>query len=174
MFGLCMYVLIGTIEGMKSIVVAYDNNRVIGGNNTIPWQGLMPADMRHFKELTMDKTVIMGRKTYESIGRPLPYRQNIVVSRQDIAYDQVEVVHSLAHAYASARNDIAVIGGAEIYNLALDDVDVIYATEIDTASDGDVRFPVLPSHWIETAREAHVADEKNRFRYSFVTYTKQR
>lgn len=169
-----MYVCIATIVNMKSIVVAYDNNRVIGGNNTIPWQGLMPADMRHFKELTMDKTVIMGRKTYESIGRPLPYRQNIVVSRQDIAYDQVEVVHSLAHAYASAKSDIVVIGGAEIYSLALDDVDVIYATEINTTSDGDVKFPPLTNRWTETSRESHDADEMNKFAYSFVTYTKQR
>lgn len=158
---------------MRSIVVAYDNNRVIGGNNAIPWQGLMPADMRHFKDLTMSKSVVMGRKTYESIGRPLPYRQNIVVSRQDIEYDQVKVVHSLAHAYASAQSDVVVIGGAEIYNLALDDVDVIYATEIHTDSKGDVFFPALPPMWVETARENHTADEKNKFDYSFVTYTKQ-
>lgn len=140
----------------------------------IPWRGLLPADMRHFKELTMDKTVVMGRKTFESIGRPLPYRQNIVISRQDIEYDNVEVVHSLAHAYASARDEVAIIGGAEIYRLALDDVDVIYATEIQTVSDGDTFFPVLSSAWIETAREDHKADENNKFDYSFVTFTKQR
>jgi dihydrofolate reductase len=159
---------------MKSIVVAYDTNRVIGGRNTIPWQGLMPADMRHFKELTMGKTVIMGRKTYESIGGPLPYRQNIVVSRQDIEYEDAEVVHSLAHAYASAQNDIVVIGGAEIYTMALEDVDVIYATEIHTNSNGDAHFPKLPIAWIETSRENHSADEYNKFDYSFVTYTKQK
>jgi dihydrofolate reductase len=159
---------------MKCIVVAYDTHRIIGENNTIPWRGLLPADMRHFKELTMDKTVVMGRKTFESIGRPLPYRQNIVISRQDIEYDNVEVVHSLAHAYASARDEVAIIGGAEIYRLALDDVDVIYATEIQTISDGDTFFPVLSSAWIETAREDHKADENNKFDYSFVTFTKQR
>jgi dihydrofolate reductase len=159
---------------MKSIVVAYDTNRVIGGNNTIPWQGLLPADMRHFKELTIGKTVIMGRKTYESIGGPLPYRQNIVVSRQDIEYEDAEVVHSLAHAYASAQSDIAIIGGAEIYTMALEDADVIHATEIHTVSNGDIRFPKLPTAWAETSREDHLADENNKFDYSFVTYTKQK
>jgi dihydrofolate reductase len=159
---------------MRSIVVAYDTNRAIGGNNTIPWQGQMPADMAHFKELTVGKTVIMGRKTFESIGRPLPYRQNIIVSRQDIEYDQVQVVHSLAHAYAEATSEVAVIGGAEIYTLALNDVDTIYATEIQTVSDGTVFFPELSSDWIEVAREAHQADEKNKFAYSYVTYTKRR
>lgn len=159
---------------MKCIVVAYDDNRVIGGNNTMPWQGLMSADMRHFKELTMGKTVIMGRKTYESIGGPLPYRQNIVVSRQDIEYEDAEVVHSLAHAYASAQNDIAVIGGGEIYNMALVDADVVYATEIHTISHGDVYFPKLPIAWVETSREDHAADEDNKYSYSFATYTKQK
>lgn len=159
---------------MKSIVVAYDKNRVMGGNNTIPWQGLMPADMRHFKDLTMGKTVVMGRKTFESIGRPLPYRQNIVVTRQDIEYEGVQVVHSLAHAYADAENEVAVIGGAEIYGMALEDVDVVYATEIDTISNGDVYFPHLSSAWIETSRENHLADESNKYNYSFVTYTRQK
>lgn len=158
---------------MRSIVVAYDINRAIGGNNSIPWQGQMPADMAHFKELTVGKTVVMGRKTFESIGRPLPYRQNIIVSRQDIEYDQVQVVHSLAHAYAEATSEVAVIGGAEIYTLALDDVDTIFATEIKTASNGTVYFPKLPSGWVETAREDHKADEKNKFDYSYVTYTKR-
>lgn len=134
----------------------------------------MAADMRHFKELTMDKTVIMGRKTYESIGGPLPYRQNIVVSRQDIEYDGTKVIHSLAHAYAIAQSDIAIIGGGEIYNMALVDADVIYATEIHTASSGNVHFPRLPIAWIETSREDHSADVNNAYGYSFVTYTKQK
>ncbi|MDB5187026.1 MAG: putative Dihydrofolate reductase type 3 [Candidatus Saccharibacteria bacterium] len=159
---------------MKCIVVAYDNSRVIGGNNTIPWQGHMPADMRHFKELTMGKTVIMGRKTLESIGRPLPYRQNIVLTHQDIEYEGVAVVHSLAHAYAKAEADIAIIGGAEVYGMALEDADVIYATEIDTVSQGDVRFPKLPIAWVETSREHHSADSDNKYDYSFVTYKKQK
>lgn len=155
------------------MIVAYDNNRVIGGDNSIPWQGVMPADMLHFKNLTMGKTVVMGRKTYESIGRALPFRQNIVLTHQDIEFDDAEVVHSLSHAYAAAISDVYIIGGAEIYQMALDDVDVVYATEIHTNTDGDVRFPVLPNAWQEVSREDHVADERNKFDYSFVKYVKQ-
>lgn len=158
---------------MNYMVVAYDNQRVIGGENAIPWQGLMPADMQHFKNLTMGKTVVMGRKTYESIGRALPFRQNIVLTRQDIAFDDAEVVHSLSHAYASAVGDVYIIGGAEIYQMALDDTDVIYATEIHTDVAGDVHFPVLPDAWQEVSRENHSADERNKFDYSFVTYVKR-
>jgi dihydrofolate reductase len=162
------------IDHMKSIVVAYDKNRVIGGRNAIPWQGDLPDDMRHFKNLTINKTVIMGRKTYESIGRPLPYRQNIVVSRQDIEYEDVQVVHSLAHAYAESENDVMIIGGAEIYALALEDADIIYATEIDAIVNGDAHFPALDLEWVETSREQHVADADNKYNYAYVTYEKQR
>ena len=160
---------------MKSIVVAYDNNRAIGKNNAMPWQGQMPADMVRFKELTINKTVIMGRKTFESIGHPLPYRQNIVISRQDIAYDEegVLVVHSLAHAYAAAECEIVVIGGAEVYGMALDEVDVIYATEIHSVFHGDTFFPKLSDAWVETSRENYAADNLNMYDYSFVTYTKE-
>jgi dihydrofolate reductase len=158
---------------MKYMIVAYDNNRIIGGDNAIPWQGLMPADMQHFKALTLGHTVIMGRKTYESIGHALPFRQNIVMTRQDIAFDDAEVVHSLAHAYASAVNDVYVIGGAEVYQMAINDVDVIYATEIHTDSHGDVGFPTLSGAWLEVSREDHQADERNKFDYSFVKYVKQ-
>lgn len=159
---------------MKCIVVAYDKNRVIGGNNAIPWQGSMPADMRHFKDLTLGKTVVMGRKTYESIGHALPFRQNIILTRQDLEYDDAKVVHSLAHAYAAADEDIYIIGGAEIYKMALDDADVIYATEIDVVCNGDAYFPQLVAAWQETAREDNLADENNKYNYSFVTYTKQK
>jgi dihydrofolate reductase len=155
------------------MVVAYDNKRVIGSNNAIPWQDVMPADMQHFKNLTMGKTVIMGRKTYASIGHALPFRQNIVLTHQDIEFDDAEVVHSLSHAYAAAINDIYIIGGAEIYKMALDDADVIYATEIHTDVDGDVRFPALPAIWQEVSRENHSADERNKYDYSFVKYVKQ-
>jgi dihydrofolate reductase len=158
---------------MKYMVVAYDNQRVIGGENAIPWQGQMAADMRHFKNLTMGNTVVMGRKTYESIGHALPFRQNIVLTRQDIEFDDAQVVHSLAHAYSAAFNDIYIIGGAEVYQMALDDVDVIYATEIHADFDGSVRFPALPDAWQETSRENHTADERNKYDYSFVKYVKQ-
>jgi len=158
---------------MKSIIVAYDKNRVIGNSNGLPWMGKLPADMRHFKELTTGKTVIMGRKTYESIGRALPNRQNIVVSRGDFEAPGITVVHGLPDAYALATGEVMIIGGGQIYLETLDDVDTIYATEIATEAVGDVYFPQLPADWVETYRENHAADEKNAYDYAFVTFTKQ-
>lgn len=156
------------------MIVAYDNNRVIGSDNAMPWKGRLPADLLHFKELTLGKTVVMGRKTYESIGHALPFRQNIVLTRQDLEYEDAKVVHSLAHAYAAANEDVYIIGGAEIYKMALIDVDVIYATEIHASFAGDAFFPALSDAWQATSREEYTADEQNKFDYAFVTYTRQR
>ncbi len=157
------------------MVVAYDTNRAIGANGDIPWIGKLPADMRHFRELTTGSTVIMGRKTYDSIGKALPNRTNIVVTRQDISIEGVIFVHSIEEAYEKADSDkVCIIGGAQIYGLALDTADTIYATEIKTESNGDVFFPTLSSEWAETERQEFQADENNLFDYSFVTYTKQR
>lgn len=156
------------------MVVAYDTNRAIGADGDIPWIGKLPADMRHFRELTTGTTVIMGRKTYDSIGKPLPNRTNIVVTKQDVSIDGVIVVHSIDEAYEKADTDkVSIIGGAQIYDLTLDTADTVYATEIKTVSNGDVFFPVLSNEWVETAREDYQADETNLFDYSFVTYTKQ-
>ena len=155
------------------MIVAYSANRVIGSDNSIPWQGKMPADMKHFKDLTSGKTVVMGRKTFESIGRPLPSRQNIVITRQDLELDDVKVVKSLTQAYEAASGEIYIIGGAEIYTMGLADADIIYATEIHASIPGTVRFPELSDEWREVSREDHVADEKNAYDYSFVTYAKQ-
>lgn len=158
---------------MKCMIVAYSKNRVIGSKGGIPWQGKMPADMRHFKELSMGKTVIMGRKTYESIGRPLPNRQNIVISRDNFSAPGVTTVHSLEAAYAAAEaDDVAIIGGGQIYAAALNDAHIIYATEIDAYVDGDVLFPELGGNWKERSRETFSADEKNAYAYSFVTYAR--
>lgn len=160
---------------MKHIVVAYDNNRTIGREGALPWERQMPADMRHFKELTIGKTIIMGRKTFESIGRPLPERQNVVVSRMaSLALDGVHVVHSLDEAYDLAPSDAYVIGGAEIYTSSLGDIDIIHATEIEANVDGDVKFPNLKeSDWVEIDRIEHAADSKNLFDYSFVTFSRK-
>lgn len=155
------------------MIVAYSANRVIGSENSIPWQGKMPADMKHFKDLTVGKTVVMGRRTFESIGRPLPLRQNIVLSRRNVAFDDVKVVSSLAEAYEVADGEVCIIGGAEIYKMGLADADVIYVTEIHTSIPGTVYFPELSDEWREISREDHAADEKNTYDYSFVTYTKQ-
>ncbi|MFZ2125788.1 MAG: dihydrofolate reductase [Candidatus Saccharimonadales bacterium] len=160
---------------MKYIIVAYDKNRLIGGNNTLLWMGEMAADMRRFRELTTDNVVVMGRKTYDSIGKPLPNRQNIVVSRQSIQIDGVTVVHSIEEAYSAAEpgKDVYVIGGGQIFEQSLGSVDEVLATEIDAAYEGDVFFQKLPSVWQEKSRESHLADEKNKYNYSFVAYTKQ-
>lgn len=160
---------------MKSIVVAYENNHVIGNGGSLPWEGSMPADMRHFRELTIGKSVIMGRKTFESIGRPLPERQNIVVSRLGgIAVNGIVVARSLDEAYELADHDISVIGGGQIYEAALPDMDIVYATEIDTNLEGDALFPELSKdQWSEQDRIEHAADDKNKYDYSFVTYIKK-
>ena len=159
---------------MKSIVVAYDKNYGIGAHNDLLWQRNLPADLRHFKEITTGHAIIMGRKTYESINRPLPNRQNIVLSRDDEVIEGVEVVHSLDEAYAAVEpgKEAFVIGGGQIFSLAFDTIDRIYATEVEATFDqADVFFPAIDlSVWKETAREHHEADERNLYAYDFVTY----
>ncbi len=157
---------------MKAIVVAYDQKRGIGADNDLLWGRDLPADLAHFKELTMGKTIVMGRKTFESIGRPLPGRQNIVVSRGGVAADGVTTVASLDEAYAAAENDVMVIGGGQIYAQALEDVDILYATEVDAIfSAATVFFPRIDANnWREVVREHHEADERNKYAYDFVTY----
>ncbi len=159
---------------MKSIVVAYDNNRGIGANNDLLWQRDLLADLAHFKTLTTGKSIVMGRKTYESIGRALPNRENIVVSHALSDADGIVVVASLAEAYERASGEIVIIGGASIYEQALPDVDTIYATEVDAVfPQAEVFFPVFGDDWRETAREHHEADERNKYAYDFVTYERQ-
>lgn len=155
------------------MVVAYTRNRVIGKDGGLPWDGTMPADMRHFKELTLRKTIIMGRTTFESIGRALPLRQNIVLSRGYFEAPGIITVHSLDEAYTLARNEIMIIGGAEVYKQALESATTIHATLIDVDIEGDTFFPELDSEWVETYREPHRADAKNAYNYTFITYTKQ-
>lgn len=161
---------------MKYIIVAYDKNRIIGANNSLLWLGEMSADMRRFRELTTGNVVIMGRKTFDSIGRPLPNRQNIVITRQPLVIDGVQVVHSLDDAYKQAESgkDIYVIGGGQIFEQALADADSVLATQIDATFDGDTYFPILSDEWHETLRQDYISDDKNRYNYSFITYTKQR
>lgn len=161
------------------MVVAYDRYRAIGKNGGRPWEGgKLKADMRHFRELTRGKSVIMGRRTFETDvgGHALPKRQNIVLSRDEFqAPHDVLVAHSLKEAYSLALGDVVVIGGGQIYLEALRDVDIVYATEIDADIEGDAFFPVL-SHdeWKETTREKHSADDENIYDYSFVTYERVR
>nr|AIA15748.1 Dihydrofolate reductase [uncultured bacterium] len=159
---------------MKASIVAYDHNRTIGDHGEIPWQGKMRGDAHYFRDMTSGHPVIMGRGTYEAMGRLLPNRQNIIVTSQDLDIDGAVTVHTLDEAYSIAQTldeKVFVIGGGQIYDAAMNDVDIIYATEIDASTDGDVHFPVIdPTIWRETAREHHEADEKNIYDYDFITY----
>jgi dihydrofolate reductase len=154
-----------------SAIAAMDKNRLIGKDNQLPWH--LPADLAHFKAITTGHPILMGRKTHESIGRPLPNRHNIVLTR-DLSYEAegITIVHSLDEALAACPDDdeIFIIGGAEIYRLALPRLQRLYLTFIDHAFTGDVYFPAWAANeWQEISREAHEADEKNAYGYAFVT-----
>lgn len=159
----------------KAIVVACANDGVIGKDNAMPWH--LPADLQHFKRVTLGHPLIMGRKTFESIGRPLPGRTTFVITRQsDWQVDGVIVCHSLEDAYKQAENEartlgvttIMIVGGAEFYRQALPDVTRIYLTEIDLHVGGDAFFPKLDGgEWDIIRREHHSADAKNVTSYSF-------
>ncbi len=157
------------------IVVAVDEENGIGKNNQLLWH--LPADLKHFKSITTGHPVVMGRKTFESIGRPLPNRRNVVISRQQgLRIEGVEVVNSLAAAYAllADENLVFIIGGAQIYREAIQDVEKIHLTKVHHRFEADAFFPELdPEVWQETERETHQADEKNAFSYSFLTYFKR-
>jgi dihydrofolate reductase len=150
-------------------------NRVIGVNNMLPWR--LPADLRHFRQLTTGHHVIMGRRNYESIGKPLPDRTNIVITRNP-AYQApgCRVKHSLTDALREIRDDpeVFIIGGAEIYHQAIADADRIYLTLVHADINGDTFFPEFEvREWHETSRTRHEADEKNPYAYSFVTYDRK-
>ncbi|GAB2943135.1 type 3 dihydrofolate reductase [Hymenobacter coalescens] len=157
---------------MTAIVVARADNGVIGHQNQLPWH--LPADLRHFKQLTSGHPVVMGRRTFESIGRPLPNRRNIVVTRQpEWQAEGVEPANSVLGALEMAQQtneQVFVIGGAEIYRAALPAVDTVYLTEVHHAPEGDTVLPDFPAEvWREEARERHEPDEKHAYAFSFVT-----
>src|SRR5690606_3167273 len=150
---------------MKSIVVAYDKDRGIGAENDLLWMRDLPADLKRVRKLTTGKSIIMGRKTFESIGRPLPNRQNIVLSRTPTGVDGVITAGSLQAAYAIAQFPLFVFGGESVYREALPDVDTIYATEVDASfPQATVFFPEIDmNEWEEVSRERHETDEKNKY-----------
>ncbi len=163
---------------LVSAIVAIDRHRAIGKDNNIPWY--LPADLRYFKRTTLHHTVIMGRKTFESIGRPLPKRTNIVLTRNPFfTATGVLMAHALAEALQLAaergEEEAFVIGGGEIYARALPHLDRLYLTEVDTAiPDAEVFFPAIdPAEWTEIFREAHTADEKNPHDYVFRTLSRK-
>ena len=155
-----------------ALIAAVARNGVIGANNALPWR--LPADLKRFRSLTTGHSIVMGRRTWESIGRPLPERQNIVVTRSPryIAAGAL-VVPSLDAALAAATLPAPVfcIGGGEIYRAALPHADALYLTEIDRDFDGDASFPAFDRRvWRETARESNTSDSPDGLAYAFVTY----
>jgi dihydrofolate reductase len=163
-------------ETRISIIAAMAENRVIGVNNTLPWR--LPADLRRFRRITTGHHVIMGRRNYESIGKPLPERHNIVVTRNpDYRAPGCTVTHSLEQALATAWNDaeVFVIGGADIYRQAFDRADRLYLTLVHADIRGDTYFPEFDTaQWCEISRERHEADGKNPYAYTFLTYDRKR
>ncbi len=147
------------------------DNRIIGMNNQLPWR--LPNDLRRFKAITMGRPVIMGRKTYDSIGKPLPGRLNIVISRQkDLNIEGCTVAHSLDAALQSTgdADEVMIIGGADIYQQALPHAQRVYLTQVHADIKGDAGFPPLNvNEWHEISREHHAMDEQHAHAYSFIT-----
>ena len=153
-----------------SIIVAADENNGIGANNQLLWH--LPADLKFFKETTTGHTIIMGRKTFDSIGKPLPKRRSLVISRdKDLKIDGAETFTAIADALAvcNTENEVFIIGGAEIYNLALSFSDRIYLTKVHHEFKAEVFFPEISvNEWKETSRDFHPKDDKNSFDFSFL------
>ena len=152
-----------------SIIVAVAENGIIGSGNQLPWR--LPDDLKRFKALSLGKPIVMGRKTYDSIGRPLPGRSNIIVSRRgDLEIPGCTIVSSLAEAMAVAGGveEIVIIGGADIYRQVLPQVQTIHLTRVHATVPGDVYFPALaPEEWRELATEYHPADERHAHAFTF-------
>lgn len=159
---------------MLSIVVAKAKNNIIGKNNKLIWN--LPEDLKHFKELTTGHTIIMGRKTFESLGRILPNRKHIIFSQNPdfkVNDENVEVVHSLLQIQEliEGEEEVFVIGGAMIYNFLMPYVKKMYVTQINKDFDGDAFFPKInEEQWQEVERKTGIKDENNNLDYEFITY----
>ena len=154
---------------MIKIIVATSKNRVIGNKNSLIWY--LPADLKHFKSLTVGSAIIMGRKTYESIGKPLPNRRSIIITRdENLQIKDCEVVNSLEEALLLCNNDCFIIGGGEIYKQSLSIADELYLTLIDEEFEGDTYFPEIDENWFESERQDFEPDNKNKYKYSFIKY----
>lgn len=155
---------------LVSIIVATDERGAIGMDGGLPWR--LPDDLRRFKALTLGKPVVMGRKTWDSIGRPLPGRHNIVITRQaGLELPGATVVASFGQALAAAGDvpEVCIIGGAEIYRLALPHTDVIHRTRVHATVSADTYFPALvPDEWDEQVRAEHPVDDRHSFAYAYV------
>jgi len=154
-----------------SIIVAISENHVIGKDNKLLWH--LPNDLKHFKDTTTGHTVIMGRKTYDSVGKPLPKRRNIIITRQQITIEGCEVVNSIEAALdlCKSEDEVFIVGGAEIYKQSLKLTDHIYLTIVHKSFEGDSVFPEIDkTEWKEISREDFEPDEKNNLPYSFIKF----
>lgn len=161
---------------MITIIVAKSENNIIGNDNQLIWH--LPNDLKHFKQLTSRHPIIMGRKTYESIGKPLPNRTNIVITRnKDWNPEAVLVVNSLQDAIEKSKEideEVYIIGGGNIYEQAMDWADALEVTEVHHSFEGDTKFPEIDlAIWEETSREDFGKDEKHEYDYSFVRYERR-
>jgi len=168
-----------------SLIAAIGKNNELGRENKLLWH--LPADMKHFRDITRGHTVIMGRKTFESIGKPLPNRENIVITR-DTNYFRpgVAIVHSLDEALRLAaleqgkhfeekqeEIEVFIIGGGELYKESISRAKKLYITHVNHTQEADTFFPAIDQSWKETSKEEHPADTENIFSYTFVTYQKE-
>lgn len=158
---------------MISLLVAHDQNRVIGINNDLPWH--VPEDLAYFKKISMGKAMVMGRKTYESIGRPLPGRLNIVLTRnKDFSAEGVVVVHDLDEAIRQAKayaEEVMVIGGADLFRMSLEIADRLYITLIDEQFEGDTFFPAYGFEW-KLVKSSEKQVSKTGVAYTYLVYEK--
>jgi len=158
-----------------SLIAAMDKNRLIGSNNGMPWH--LPADFKHFKEVTMGKPVIMGRKTFESIGRPLPGRKNIVISRSGFTADGVVSADSIDMAIQLSGDvdEVMIIGGANLYQQMIEKADRMYLTHVEAECEGDAWFPEIDlSEWNVINQKIVESDEKNNFNFNIITYVRRK
>ena len=159
-----------------SIVVAMGGNRLIGKDNHLPWH--LPADLAFFKKLTTGNTILMGRKTFDSIGRPLPSRRNIIITRNtNIEITGCEVVNSIEEALSlvQGETEVMVIGGAKLYQQILPIADRLYITQIEGEFDGDAYFPSYnEAEWSQISIDSREPDENNHHKYHFITFDRRR
>lgn len=162
---------------MISLIVAMDKNNVIGYENDMPWH--LPNDLKYFKERTIGHTIVMGRKTFESLGKVLPKRKHIVLTRGDTKFpDEVEVIHNVSdikeYAVAHPEDELFVIGGGHVFEQVLPFADRIYLTVIDEAFKGDVFFPeISKEEWKEVFKVEGIRDEKNVYNHMFYQYDRK-
>ena len=159
-----------------SLIAAASENNVIGNHGTLPWS--LPDDLKHFRTVTEGHPVIMGRKTFASIGKPLPNRKNIVITRGTMTMPGCDIVHSLEEALDLARAanaaEVFVMGGGEIYAQALPIADRVYLTRVHATIEGDAFFPELdPQEWEETEQHEHAQDEKHAYACTFTLYERR-